>query len=422
MTEVVMRIYNPKRETRPYVVPTVAGPVIKGTGDTTFVCGKCSARLLDTVYWNEVKDFAVQCRKCTSVNAVPEHPVGALSKISPSDSPTPPVGTIPDPQLAPSLRSDGTRKRISVCTPCYNEEENVYDVYNAVNDLFEIGGPLANYEREHIFADNDSTDRTAHLLREIAAKDPCVKVIINARNFGGARSGYNAIISASGDATLMFLPADQQDPSSLLPLFVKLWEQGNEIVYGVRATRSEGLVMKNVRKAYYRLISSASNLNVPPDVGDYQVIDKQVLAAMRKTHDAFPYVRMMTFESGFKSIGVKYHWGERRKGLSKNRLFHLVNDGLNGLVTFTTVPLRICLYFGSLVAFASVLYAATTFVGSLVQGSMAPPGIPTLITALFFFSGVQLLFLGLIGEYIIAIYAQVRNKPLVIERERINFD
>ena len=228
-------------------------------------------------------------------------------------------------------------------------------------------------------------------------------------------------MSSSGDATLLFLPADMQDPPSLLPTFIKLWEQGNEIVYGVRATRSEGFMMKMMRRAYYRLIAAASSLKVPPDVGDYQVVDRQVLNAMRKTNDAYPYARMMTFEAGFRSIGVKYHWGERQKGMSKNRFFHLVDDGLNGLVTFTTVPLRMCLYAGTLIAIASLLYALATAVGSLIQGSAAPPGIPTLIVALFFFSGVQLFFLGLIGEYLIAIYAQVRNKPLVIERERLNY-
>lgn len=305
-------------------------------------------------------------------------------------------------------------------TPCYNEEENVRDVYQAVKDLF--AGPLAAYDREHIFVDNCSSDRTVEILREIAAADPSVKVIVNSRNFGPTRSTYNGIMATTGDATLLFLPADMQDPPSLLPQFVELWETGYEIVYGIRATRAEGAVMRSIRRAYYRLISATSTLKVPPDVGDFQLVDRKVVDAMRQTNDAFPYIRMMTFESGFKAVGVRYHWQERKKGFSKNRFFNLVDEGLNGLVTFTSVPLRVCLYVGFVVALFSILYAVGTIALSLIQGSMAPPGIPTLIVALFFFSGVQLFFLGLLGEYILAIYAQVRQKPLVIERERINFD
>lgn len=311
------------------------------------------------------------------------------------------------------------RKTISLVTPCYNEEENVRDVYQAVKDLF--AGPLAQYDREHIFVDNCSSDRTVEILREIAKEDPSIKVIVNSRNFGPTRSTYNGIMATTGDATLLFLPADMQDPPSLLPQFVELWEKGYEIVYGIRATRAEGVLMRWMRRAYYRLISATSYLQVPPDVGDFQLVDRKVVDAMRKTHDAFPYIRMMTFESGFKAVGVRYHWQERKKGFSKNRFFHLVDDGLNGLVTFTTVPLRMCLYVGFVIALLSVIYAIATFIIAALQGTVGPPGTATLIVALFLFSGVQLFFLGLLGEYIIAIYGQVRNKPLVIERERINF-
>lgn len=315
---------------------------------------------------------------------------------------------------------DIERKTISVVTPCYNEELNVNDVYDAVRKVFDEH--LPGYRREHIFCDNASTDATPTLLRALAEKDPAVKVIFNARNFGPTRSTYNGITSASGDAILMFMPADMQDPPELLPQFVGLWEQGYEIVYGIRATRSEGLVMKSIRRAYYRLIAATSYIKVPPDVGDFQLIDHKVLAAMRRTRDAFPYIRMMTFEAGFRAVGVPYHWQARRKGMSKNRFFNLVDEGLNGLITFTSVPLRLCLYAGTLISFLAMLYAAITVVYALAHGGVAQPGIATLIVALFFFSGVQLFFLGLLGEYIIAIYGQVREKPMVIERERLNFE
>jgi glycosyltransferase involved in cell wall biosynthesis len=314
---------------------------------------------------------------------------------------------------------DTPQKIISVVTPCYNEELNVDEAYETVRRVFEEH--LPQYRREHIFCDNASTDATPQMLRELAARDPDVKVILNSRNFGPTRSTYNGIVSASGDAVLMFMPADLQDPPDLLPEFVGLWEQGYEIVYGIRATRSEGLVMRSIRRAYYRLIAAVSNIKVPPDVGDFQLIDKKVLAAMRQTHDAFPYIRMMTFEAGFRSVGVKYHWQARKRGMSKNRFFNLVDEGLNGLITFTSVPLRLCLYAGTIISILAMLYAVVTVIYALTHGGMAQPGIATLIVALFFFSGVQLFFLGLLGEYIIAIYGQVRSKPMVIERERLNF-
>jgi glycosyltransferase involved in cell wall biosynthesis len=311
-------------------------------------------------------------------------------------------------------------KTISVTTPCFNEEANVRDCYEAVKTLFD--GPLSTYRREHVFADNCSTDRTADILREIAAADPDVKVIINARNFGPLRSTYNAVLATSGDAVLLFLPADMQDPPSLLPEFVKLWEQDYEIVYGIRATRAEGWVMRSIRYVYYRIISKFSYVAFPPDVGDFQLVDRKVLDAMRKTEDAYPFMRMMTFESGFRAVGVRYHWEARKKGFSKNNFFNLIDQGLNGIITFTTVPLRAALFLGMVVSVFSLIYAFFTLAVSLLStGKVAESGIPTLIVALFFFAGIQIFFMGLLGEYILAIYGQVRKKPLVIERERINF-
>lgn len=311
-------------------------------------------------------------------------------------------------------------KTISITTPCFNEEANVRDCYDAVKALFD--GPLSGYRREHVFADNCSADRTVEILREIAAADPAVKVIVNARNFGPLRSTYNAVLATSGDAILLFLPADMQDPPSLLPEFVKLWEQGYEIVYGIRATRSEGWVMRSIRRVYYRIISKFSYVAFPPDVGDFQLVDRKVLDAMRKTEDAYPFMRMMTFESGFRSVGVRYHWLARKKGFSKNSFFNLVDQGLNGIITFTTVPLRAALFLGTAISILSIVYAFITLLIALLStGKLAEPGIPTLIVALFFFAGIQIFFMGLLGEYILAIYGQVRKKPMVIERERINF-
>jgi glycosyltransferase involved in cell wall biosynthesis len=312
-------------------------------------------------------------------------------------------------------------KIISIVTPCYNEELNVRDCHDAVRKLFD--NELKAYRREHIFCDNSSTDGSVAILRSIATEDPSVRVILNARNFGPLRNTFNGVMAATGDAVLLFLPADMQDPPELLPDFVKLWEQGYEIVFGIRTTREEGWLMRNFRNAYYRLLIRFSEIKVPPGVGDFQLVDRRVVDAMHHVKDNYPFLRMMTFECGGRSVGVPYHWRTRKKGLSKNRITALIDQGLNGLVSFTTAPLRLSLYVGFGLAFLSLFYSIFNLVMGLVRYQrITEPGIMTLVVAFFFFGGIQLFFLGVIGEYVLAIYGQVRERPVVFERERINFE
>lgn len=311
-------------------------------------------------------------------------------------------------------------KTISIVTPCYNEELNIRECYEAVKALFE--GELKDYRREHVFCDNASSDRTVEMLRGIAEADNHVKIILNARNFGPLRSNYNGVMASTGDAVLLFLPADLQDPPELIPQFVKLWAQGYEVVYGIRKIREENSVMRSLRATYYRLLTSLTELSLPPGVGDFQLVDRKVIEAMRHIEDAYPFMRMMTFECGFRSVGIPYKWVERRRGLSRNSLFNLIDQGLNGLVTFTPAPLRLMLFIGFVIATLSILYAFfNLLLGLFFYRTLAQPGVMTLITAVFFFGGVQLFSIGVLAEYILAIYSQVRRKPIVFERERINF-
>jgi glycosyltransferase involved in cell wall biosynthesis len=312
-------------------------------------------------------------------------------------------------------------KTISIVTPCYNEELNVRDCYFAVRDVFQKF--LPGYKREHIFCDNASTDGTLAILEQIAADDDQVRIIVNARNFGPLKNTFNGAMAASGDAVLLFLPADMQDPPELIPQFVGLWEQGFEIVYGIRATREEGWLMRKVRNLYYRLLTRFADVTVPPGVGDFQLVDRRVVDAMHQIKDAYPFMRMMTFECGGHAIGVPYNWRSRAKGVSKNRLSALLDQGLNGLVSFTTAPLRLGLLVGFFLSCLSIGYAIFNLILALIlYGRVAEPGIMTLIVAMFFFGGVQLFFMGMIGEYVLAIYGQVRGKPTIFERKRINFD
>jgi polyisoprenyl-phosphate glycosyltransferase len=311
------------------------------------------------------------------------------------------------------------KKTISIVTPCYNEERGIITCYETIKRLFEE--KLPNYRREHIFCDNSSSDRTVDLLKAVAATDPCVKIIVNSRNFGILKNTYNGVLNAGGDAILLFQPVDLQDPPELIPDFVKKWEEGFEIVYGLRAKREEGLIIATARRAYYRLLSRLSYVDYPPDAGDFQLVDRRVLDAMKEIDDAQPFMRMMTFDCGFKATGISYTWRARTYGKSQNSLLRMFDQGLNGIISFSGAPVRLALVFGFFLASVSLLYSISIFLLTLFRMVKTEGGIPTIIVALFFFGGVQLFFLGVLGEYILAIYNQVRKRPLVVERERINF-
>ena len=316
---------------------------------------------------------------------------------------------------------EARRKVISIVTPCYNEQDNVLPCYEAVKRVFEE--QLPEYDCEHVFCDNASTDSTPEVLRDLAVRDPRVKVIFNARNFGPFCSTFNGLLNTTGDAVVVLLAVDLQDPPEVVVEFVKKWEQGYQVVYGIRKKREEGFIMRSVRSMYYRTVSRFANITIPPDVGEFQLIDRVVVEALKKFDDFYPYIRGMIASCGFRTAGVEYVWKARKRGFSKNRLYHLIDQGLNGMISFTRVPMRLCMFAGFILAGLSILYAFFSLAWHLVShGTMAPPGIATLIVAVFFFSGVQLFFFGILGEYVSAIHSQVRKRPLVIERERLNFE
>lgn len=313
------------------------------------------------------------------------------------------------------------RKKISIVSPCYNEEANVQYCWQAVKDIFDK--TLEGYEREHIFADNASTDSSVAILRSIAQRDPNVKVIVNARNYGPFRSTFNALKTASGDAILVMLPVDLQDPPELLPEFVRLWETGNKVVYGVRTNREEGFIMRRLRRLFYWAVNRFSYIHIPRDTAEFQLIDRQVLDALKQFNDHYPYLRGMIANCGFKSASIPYTWRARKHGMSKNKMFHLIDQALNGFISFSTVPMRFAVLSGFAIAFLSVGYAVIQLlINVFMHGELVQPGIATLIVALFFFSGVQLLFIGLIGEYVASTHTQVRQGGIVVEAERINYD
>lgn len=313
-----------------------------------------------------------------------------------------------------------TRKLISIITPCYNEEENVEDCYKAIRHLFAT--ELKGYDYEHIFCDNASEDNTVRELEKIASHDTKVKVIVNASNFGFLRSMFNGVLAASGDAVVPMMPADLQDPPEVIPTFVKYWEQGYKVVYGQRDKRDEPFVKEQARKLYYKFVTRFAKTKIPLDAGEFQLIDRKVVEALKLFDDYEPYLRGMIAACGFKSIGVKYFMKAREKGTAKGNLSLLLDLGLNGIVSTTAIPIRLGLVFGFLMSLLSLGYAGFLFLLFLIQGhSEVHKGMASVMIGLFLLSGIQLFFISLVGEYVASIHSQVRKGPLVIEDHRVNF-
>lgn len=308
-------------------------------------------------------------------------------------------------------------KLISVVTPCYNEEENIRDVYGQVKQVFQS---LENYKYEHIFIDNASKDRTIAILREIAAQDKSVKVIINARNFGHIRSPMYAILQSSGDATIS-LVADLQDPPALIKDMIKKWESGYKVVLGVKKESDESRIIFNLRKLYYRVLKKLSDVELVEQFTGFGLYDKHVVDIVKSLNDPYPYFRGVVAEIGFESAKIEYVQPVRKKGITKNNFYTLFDLAMLGMTSYSKVPLRLATMIGFTVAALSLLVAFVYFVYKLLFWNSFSVGQAPLVIGIFFFSAVQLFFLGIVGEYVGAIYTQVLKRPLVVEKERINF-
>lgn len=311
------------------------------------------------------------------------------------------------------------KKRISIITPCFNEENNVAFCHEAVKEV--MAKRLPKYEYEHIFADNASKDGTLRELRVLAKMDKRVKVISNSRNVGPFRNMWNAMKSASGDAVIPLLPADLQDPPSVIPEFVKNWESGDLVVYGVRVNRQESLIMRSLRGIYYRTIRRFAEAVIPINSGEFLLADAKVVKSILSVDDAYPYIRGLIAQTGVKSSSVPYTWVRRERGRSNNSFIDLIDQAINGFVSTSRIPARIAVLLGFFLSFLGLLGAVVTFVAFLMNRVDVPVGIPTIIVSIFFFGGIQLLFFGIIGEYVLSIHGQVRRTPPMFEVEKINF-
>jgi glycosyltransferase involved in cell wall biosynthesis len=309
-------------------------------------------------------------------------------------------------------------KFISIVTPCYNEEENVENTYNKVK---EVVNSLEGYSYEHIFIDNCSRDKTVEILKTIAEKDKNVKIIVNTRNFGHIRSPYYALLQAKGDAGI-FIMADLQEPPSLIVDFIKKWEEGYKIVIAVKNKSKESPIMFSIRKLYYNIIGNLSEIELIKNFSGVGLYDKDVINILREIDDPYPYFRGLICDIGFKRAEIEFTQLQREKGITKNNFYTLYDMAMLGITNHSKIPLRIATISGFLLGLFSLFAGFVYFIYKIILWNEFKVGIAPLVIGLFFFSSVQLFFTGILGEYIGSIHTQVMKRPLVIEKERINFD
>jgi polyisoprenyl-phosphate glycosyltransferase len=311
-----------------------------------------------------------------------------------------------------------TRKLITILTPCLNEEANVREVHQRV---LALASSLPQYRFEHLFIDNASTDSTVAILREMAREDPTVKVIVNARNVGGARSGMHAFLQAQGDA-VGSLYADLQDPPELFIEMIREWEKGSPIVAAIKNSSDENGVMYRIRTAYYQLVARLTDVTVLEHFTGFGLYDRSVVELIRANYrDPYPYFRGIIAEIGLPIAKVYYNQKRRERGITKNNFYTLYDFAMLGITNLSKVPLRLMIFTGFISAFISFIAGMFYLIYKLLFWSRFTVGAAPVALGLFFLGSVQLVALGIIGEYIGSIHTVVMNRPLVTEKERINF-
>jgi glycosyltransferase involved in cell wall biosynthesis len=310
--------------------------------------------------------------------------------------------------------------KISIVTPCYNEEANVDACASEVARIMET--KLPDYEYEHIFCDNASTDQTVNKLRSLAAKDSRIKVIVNSRNVGPFRNMANGLKNTSGELVVPMVPADLQDPPESIPEMVAALTEGIDVVYGVRTNRKENFFMRKARDFYYGIVkSSGGGGTPPPHAGEFLVARRHVVDSVIVALGSYPYIRGLVAQTTQRFATVPYVWGVREHGKSRNSIPDLIDQALNGIVSTAKTPIRWALFTGVILSIIGGITGLVNLFIFLFGSVSTVPGIPTLIVGMFLFGGLQLFFLGLIGEYVMSIHSEVRPSPGMVEIERINF-
>lgn len=310
------------------------------------------------------------------------------------------------------------KKKVSIVIPCYNEEENIVGITDAVVAQME---QLPQYDYEIICCDNDSTDRTRPLIREICAKNRKIKAIFNVKNFGQFNSPYHAMCQSTGDCTISIC-ADFQDPVEMIPVFLKYWEEGYQIVHGVKTSSKEGHMMYFLRSIYYKLIKKYSSVDQIEHFTGFGLYDKSFMDVLRNLKDPTPFIRGIVAELGGKRKAIEYEQPQRKAGKTHNNWYSLYDAAMLGFTSYTKIGLRMATFLGLGVSFVSIIIALVYLIMKLCNWDHFNAGMAPIVIGMFFLGSVILIFLGIIGEYILSINQRVMNRPLVVEEERINFD
>lgn len=311
------------------------------------------------------------------------------------------------------------KKTISVMIPTYNEEENARPIYEAVRDELQKNCPA--YDYEILFIDNKSTDKTRAILTEICAQDKRVKAIFNSKNFGQFNSPYYGMIHTSGDCTIT-LCADFQDPVELIPQFVAEWEKGYKIVIGKKTRSRENPVMYFLRGCYYKVIRKMSSVEMIEQFTGFGLYDKSFIQTLRDLHDPTPFIRGIVAELGPERKEIEYEQPRRRAGKTHNNFYTLYDAAMLSFTSYTKVGMRLATFLGFGIAIVSFLVALFYLVAKLLFWQSFTAGYAPMMIAVFFMGGVQLVFLGFLGEYVMSMNTRIMNRPLVIEETRLNFE
>lgn len=310
-----------------------------------------------------------------------------------------------------------TKKLISIVTPTYNEIDNIELLLNRIRDVI---APLDQYDFEILVIDNCSNDGTQEKIRELAIQDRRIKAIFNARNFGHIRSPYYGILQSAGVATI-YMASDFQDPPEIIPQFIDEWEKGWRLVMAVKPASEGSPVMHFLRKAYYRLIDKISDVSILRDSTGFGLYDKKVLDNLRKINDPYPFLRGLICELGYPIKAIPFIQPRRLGGITKNNFYTLFDIAMLGIVSHSKVPIRIAALVGFILGAISILVAIYFLVMKLIFWESFPLGGAPALIGLFFLFGVLLFFIGILGEYIGSIHTYIQNRPIVVEKERINF-
>jgi glycosyltransferase involved in cell wall biosynthesis len=309
------------------------------------------------------------------------------------------------------------KKKISIITPTYNEQDNIKKLCEEISKEMS----QTNYDYEHIVIDNSSEDDTIQILKDLAKINPKLKIIINARNFGHIRSPMHAILQASGDAVIL-LSSDFQDPIYLIPKYIQEWEKGSDVVMGQKNTSDENFFKSLIRKIFYKLITLISETQLPLNVTGAGLFDKKIIDKLRIINDPYPYFRGMISEVTKDIKFVTFHQPLRFKGKTKNNFFTLYDIAILGVIKHSKLPLRAMTFIGFCVSVLSFFISLIYFFYKIIFWSSFELGMAPLLIGFFFISSIQIILLGLVGEYVINILIHTRQLPLVVEKERINFN